>query len=211
MSDVAVINQPLRKHESKSGKVRYSISMKSEALVIGLDAATLGDQVSKAMAAELRARVEGITAEAAPATIKARESAARAVAKGEPWAVKRYSGGKIGAMPPNQSRRAFNDSGRFAKSIVAQAAPGKWRINVASNRLDPSTGSVDRIWARLTQLVPAFVDLSLLMDAPAVEQGVRRGLEAMITKARESEDRLSEQRAKNMLALIAQIVIKAAA
>ena len=231
--DIAIINQPLRKHESKSGKVRFSISMKSEALVIGLDAKTLGDEVAKTMAAELRRQVEGITAEAAPATIKARESAARAFAGGGltraemaktdhgkreiaagrtlngDWAQERYSGGKLGPMPPNQSRRAFNDSGRFARGIAVQAAPGKWRINVPANRLDPQTGNVTRIWARLIELVPAFANVGLLMDSKDVREGVERGLGTMIAKAKESGDQLSVQRAKNMLALIARIVIAA--
>ena len=209
--DIAIINQPLRKHESKSGKVRFSISLKSEPIILSLNPKDLGTQMAEAMAKELRTRVESITVAASPATIKAREAAAKAYTAGKPWAVKRYAGGKTGPTPPNQSHRAFNDSGRFAKSIVAQAAPGKWRINVPANRLDPQTGNVTRIWARLIELVPAFGDTRLLLDSEEVRAGVRRGLDTLVASAPMTYDQISAARARNLLAFIAQIVAKAAA
>lgn len=211
MADLVVLNQPLRKHESKSGKVRFSISLKSEPIIFNLNPKDLGNQVAEAMAKELRTRVESISVSASPATIKARESAAKALAANKPWAVKRYSGGKTGLTPPNQSHRAFNDSGRFAKGIVAQAAPGKWRINVPANRLDPATGNVDRIWARLIELVPAFGDTRLLLDSEEVRAGVHRGLDTLVASAPMTYDQISAAKARNLLLFIAQIAAKAAA
>lgn len=232
--DIVIINQPLRRRESKAGKVRFTIDMQSEPLIFKLDAKSLGDETANAMAGELRAQVSGITAEAAPATIKARESAARVLSGGadvdisktthgkrevslgrkhltKNWAMERYSGGKLGLMLPNQTRRAFNDSGRFIKGIVAQAQPKKWVVNVPANRLDPTTGNVDRIWKRLTELVPAFGDVRLLMESAEVRGAIKRGLDSLVVKNAMTRDEISIARARNLLLLVARIVLAAAA
>ena len=209
--DIIIVNQPLRRRESTTGRVRYTIEMRSQPLVFNLDPRQMGKPPADAMAAELRARVQDITADAAPATLKAREVAAHAYAAGKPWARRRYSGGKLGAMPPNQSRRAFNDSGRFVKGIVVGAARDKWIVNVPANRLDPTAGNVDRIWARLISLVPAFADVKLLFDSAAVREGVRLGLDAAIAKAPMTTDEISLARAKALLAIVARVLLEAAA
>lgn len=167
--DVVVINQPgLEQRTSKTGRVRYVIRVKSEPIAFNLNAKELGAPVAEALAHYFREKVKGISAQAAPATIKARERFADAAAKGKAWATKRYSGGKIGAMAANTSSALFNDSGRLAQSIQAVASGETgWRINVAGNRLDPRTANnggaaaVERIWARLVQLVPAFADVGI--------------------------------------------------
>lgn len=211
MSDVIVVNQPLRRRESKTGKVRYTIDVKSEPLIFNLDPRQLEQPVATAMANSLRERVQNIGVSAAPATLHYRKEAGYAFRAGAPWALKRYSGGKLGVMPPNQTSRAFNDSGRFAKSITAMAKAGKWVINVAANRLDPATGNVDRIWSRLVQLVPAFADQRELLQDPAVAQVMLRAVNALPIVAPMTHDEISAAKVKNLIAFAAQVLLKAVA
>lgn len=213
--DLIVIHPTLKRKVSSGGTVKFAMEVRSEALVINLDTKAMGDVVSQAIATELRERVEGITQDAAPATIKARESERKAYAAGKPWAVKRFSGGKMGATPPTTSTKAFNNSGRFAKSIVAGAAKGGvWIVNWAANRIDPSTGNAERIWNRLVSLVPAFADVSILYSSPKIIDAIGAGLDSMIAKAAASGDQISAARAKAIAAearakAIAQVLARA--
>lgn len=170
MSNVLTINRGLETRVSKSGKVKRTIRIDAEPMHINVDPKALGAPVAESIANHYRERVRGITAMASEATVRAREVAARAFPAGKSWAVKRYAGGRLGALPPNQTNRAFNDSGRFANGIVASASSDNaWRVNVAANRLDESTANggaagVDRIWNRLVELIPEFADIGLLFE-----------------------------------------------
>lgn len=165
---VIVINRGLETRRSSTGRVRRSIRIEAEPMAVNVDPKTLGQPVANAIANHYREKIRGISERASAATIKARKVAAKAFANGKAWAIKRYGGGRIGSLPPNQTDRLFNDSGRFANSIVANASSdGAWRVNVAANRLDDQTvgsASVDRIWNRLVQLIPEFGNVALLFD-----------------------------------------------
>jgi hypothetical protein len=176
----------LKERTSKSGKLRYSIKVTSEPLAFDLDERKLAAPVAAAIAHHLREKIKGITAQASPATIKAREVAARAFAQGKSWALKRYAGGRTGPMAPNQSSALFNDSGRFAETIVAGATKdGSYRINVAANRLSgPDAG---RIFERLKQLVPEFAQPSLLLANDFVRRALNEATKGMVTKGRMSQ------------------------
>lgn len=210
MADPIVIQfgPGLRRRVSSSGREKFTVDVIGEPLIFSLNDKALEQAVATQIAATLRAKVEGITEQAAPATIKARESAAKAFTAGKSWAKKKYSGGKIGPMPPNQTSRAFNDSGRFAKSIVAGAAKGKWIVNVAANRLDAATGNITRIWQRLVQLVPEFADHRRLFQTPDVQRGVEAALGTFVAKAPATRDELSAARARAIVNQIALAVLK---
>jgi hypothetical protein len=182
--DIIVINEGYETRTSKTGKKRVVIVVKAEPLVHNFDVKELGRGVAEAIAAHFRERIKAIAATAKPATIRAREIAAKAFAGGKPWAVRRYSGGKIGAMPPNQSDRLFNDSGRMAESIVASASSDNvWRVNVAANRLDErTTKSVARIFERLAELVPEIRNPAALLESPAVASAIEVGMREAIVK-----------------------------
>jgi hypothetical protein len=175
---VFVINRGLEQRTSKTGRRRSVIRIDAEPMLVNMDPKSLGKPIAEAIANHLRERIRGITAQAAPATIAYRKRAAKALADGKAWAVKRYGGGRIGSLPPNQSDRLFNDSERMANSIVANASnDNSWRVNVAGNRLDESTAGasgVERIWTRLVQLVPEFGNIALLFEGNAI---ARRTLE----------------------------------
>ena len=207
--DVVVLNQPwnnLTRRESSTGRVRYTIEVKSEPLIHSFDPKTMGGVVAVAIADELRRQVKGISQVASAATLRARKVAAKAFSEGKSWATRAYSGGKIGAMPPNQSDRSWNDSGRFAAGIVAQAKDDEWKINIPGNRLDPTQlkggdAGVQRVWRQLVELVPAFANTALLFQTEGVRKAVDQSLEGMIVKARETRDQLLEARAKQALAI----------
>ncbi len=109
------------------------------------------------------------------------------------WVERRYAGGKMGPMAPDQSDRLFNDSGRMAASIASTAKDGGFTVNVAANRLSADTGAMTKIIARLVELVPEFGNAALLMDDLTVRRAVQQSIEAMVQKA---GDRNAELRAK---------------
>jgi hypothetical protein len=126
--------------------------------------------------------------------------------------MKRYSGGKLGAMPPNQTDRLFNDSGRLVRSIVAQAAEGaQWIVNVAGNRFSVDTldtggdGSpqqaLSRIMAQLARYVPMIANPALLMSAAPVRAAVEATMQQMIHKSEARISELKMQRAKAIASL----------
>lgn len=192
--DVVVIAPGLEQRTSKTGKQRYTVKVSAEPVYVNLSPRDLGKDIAVAIANHLRERVRGISAIAAPATIKARKVAAKAYALGKPWAVKRYSGGKTGAKQPDQSDRKFNDSGRFGDSITANAGENSWRVNVAANRL--SGPDVTKIWTRLLELVPEFGNLVGMMEQSDI-------LKAKVNTAAKMVRKGQMQSAKGALDLLA--------
>lgn len=195
LDDVIVLNEGLEMRTSKSGKMRCSVKVTAEPLIVNFDAKRLGRGPALAIAEHFRQRISDIAAIAAPATIKARKVAAKALELGKSWAVKRYAGGRTGAMTPNASDRLFNDSGRMAKTITATASEDAWRVNVAANRLSPDTAdhggiaAVEAIFAKLVDLVPEIGDASLLLDVLSVRRAIKASTDSLVKKieARSSE------------------------
>ena len=211
MSDpVLILNRGLEERKTRSGKSRFAIRIDSEPIIINNDPKSLGKPVAEAIAHHFRERIRGITEIASAATLKARTVAAKAYAEGKQWAIKRYSGGRIGALAPNQSDRAFNDSGRFANSIVANASSdGAWRINVAASRLNPETagsGGVQRIWNRLVELVPEFGDPALLLSGNAI---LKRVIESIVKEQHIKKGKMSTG-APSQLQVFARTFLRAA-
>lgn len=207
--DVITINQSLRSRQNKSGKQRYTINVQSEPLLHNLDASTLGKGVAEAIAETFRAKIRAIVAPAPASTLRARDSARAAFVRGAKWATKRYSGGRMGTRIPYQTDRAFNDSGRFAESIVARENKTEkaWTINVAANRLDDATsGGAVRIWRKLVTLVPAFGDPRLLRDEPRVVEAIEGTIDTMIQKVTDRTAELRRQRNMAGLQLLKSVV-----
>jgi hypothetical protein len=117
--------------------------------------------------------------------------------------MRRNAGGRIGAMEPNQTDRIGNSSGRFAKSITANAGKKDpvWRINVAANRLNPQivgTVGVQRIWQKLTEHVPELRDPRLLLRNDVVRASIRRAQNEAIKKARKTTEKVGTQVAQGL-------------
>lgn len=200
--DILVIGDygALQRRTTKTGKSRYTVEMSSTPLVINTDAKTLGRPVAMAIANHLRMRIETISAAASPATVRARKNASKALSDGTEWARQRYSGGRIGMLPPNQSDRLFNDSGRFARGIAVGANGDGWIINAAANRLkaafldgkNPEAALVT-IFQKLRQLVPEFGNAGLMRDALLVRKAIRDVQQKMIVKATDQSVELRKQ------------------
>ena len=182
--ELVVLNEGYEYRAKANGKSRVVIKVRSESLIFNLDPKQAGKPVAAAIVQVLREKVGGITQRAAEATLVYRQKALKAFVLGKPWAMKRYSGGKTGSMPPARSEEAFNDSGRFAKSITGSASSdGAWRINVAANRLSGDTsGGAQRIYDKLVSLVPEFAKPELLMESAVVKDAIGKAMQGMITK-----------------------------
>lgn len=179
----------------KSGAVksRYTIEVKSERLMFGLSPKALGKGPAQAILDLLQDRIANVSAIAAPNTLRARKTAARALALGKAWAVARYSGGRTGEMTPDASDRLFSDSGRLAKTMVARGNDEGWTINVAANRLSPDTldgrgarggeAALAEIWTRLQGEVPELASNDALADSIPVRAALQKATDDMIRKA----------------------------
>lgn len=179
----------LTKRTRKSGKERYRLEVRSEPILANFDSMVLGAGPAQAITEVLRTQIRGITEHASAGTIKLRQRAAEAFRRGEAWALKRYSGGKMGAMPPRpESPFLFNDSDRLAKGIIAtqNRTDMTYTIDVAANRLDEKTfdnvGKFTEMVAKLKRLVPAL-DPKHLASNRDVENAVRASIRDLITKA----------------------------
>lgn len=261
---VFVLNNGYSTRTSASGKQRTTIEVKAEPIVVNLDAQSLAKPVALAIAEVLRERIGAISQTASAATLRARESAARAYAgiqerrkqAGEAKAAKkaqqpqqprapkfgpkmppkfgpqkpqtasggvskRYTGGRLGAMAPNQSDRLFHDSGRLIKSIaVAMAKAGtdaaEFVINVASNRFDPTTlnpgdagssaAALDRVITMLRQHVPMLGDPKLMMDDLRVRRSVQDVVGSIHSKQSARISELKADRARAIIGLVRSVV-----
>ncbi len=159
--------------------VRFAVSIVGTPVIHNIDTKALGKGPALAIEQHLRASMLSIQAKASDSTLERRKNAVAAhrvddSKKFQDSLEARYSGGRLGTMPPNQSDRLFNDSGRFAKSIKAGFGNGnEWVINVAKNRLDPTTlnggeAALRSVYAKLVELIPEFGDPEKLMKVNSV-------------------------------------------
>ncbi len=179
-----------RMSASGKSKDRWSVTLDANPLSFDFDTKTIGRGVADTIAAHLRKRVSEIGAVASPSTQLKRKYAASALARGESWAVRRYSGGRTGATPPNQSPRLFNDSGRFARGItVGPTRDNNWVINVPANRLNAtqlgSENALSEIVNKLRQYVPEFGSAVDLVQVPVVKHAIHGVVGELRGKARE--------------------------
>lgn len=193
-----------RTRTSSSGKSsdRWSVTIDAKPITLDFDTKTLGAGIAQAISEHLQRRVSEIGAVASASTQLQRKYAETAFASGKSWATKRYSGGRIGAMTPNQSPRLFNDSGRFVRGIVARPTrDNNWVINVPANRLNAaqlgSENALVSIVNLLRRYVPEFGSASALLGVPEIQQAVRGAVQSIradrrLKKLREFTKELSK-------------------
>lgn len=174
---------------SAGTSVRYTVSIEADPLLHVFDAKRLGAGPAMAIAEHLQTRIGAIGVTASPSTLLKRKYARSAMERGARWATKRYSGGKIGTLQPDQSDKLFNDSSRLVKGLIAKPTrDNQWVINVAANRLDPSTfedgeAGLVRMVARLRELVPEFGDANALAGVPVVRQAIGESVDYIFVSA----------------------------
>lgn len=195
-----------RRTTSKGTKSRYTIQIRSEPLIHNFSALELGRGPAEAMKDEIIKQINKVTEVASKGTIAKREHAERILAgapigkngkvstKGASAAsvIKRYSGGRTGLTPPNQTKYLFRDSGRLANITImpnrAYSDDAVWEVNVPANRLDPTTfgdmAQYKAMVARLQQLVPALGgDTASLMESDKVDKALRESIELCLGQA----------------------------
>jgi hypothetical protein len=187
MSETVVLNDftTLSYKELRTRK-KFLVTIRAEPIIHTFDVMALGKGPAEAIAARLREDIRDIDAMVAPNTLRARETAARAFAAGKRWALKRYSGGKTGPMPPTESTKMFNDSGRLASTLIVSPrvkdGQSVYIINVAANRLDGRTldrggdAVVPELFRRLAELVPALSSPESMMSSHSVSGAIGAGI-----------------------------------
>lgn len=220
---------------SNGTKSRVTLSIKAEPILHDLSETNLGAGPAAAIQAAIIKQIQNITEVAKPATILRRQSARQLLATGvaadnkaaaktktaKTWiaqgfkgaigeghaTVARYTGGRLGELPPTGSVRLFNDSGRLAKSILVRqnTQEENWTINVAANRLDESTftpAAFMRMLQRLRAHVPVLANP---LDNEDVQKAIVQGIGDVAIKAIEKGENLQAEIAKRRLAAIQQI------
>jgi hypothetical protein len=176
----------VEQRERKSGKQHVTISFKSEPIAVHLDPVALGRPVAVAIRDAISEGIKRIGEAASESTLYKRALASSAFTRGAAWAQRKYSGGRIGPKAPNQTEKAFNDSGRLADGITVNPNPkeGGFTLNAPVNRLDPSgfssMAAFNRMVERLISLVPA---LRAPLDEPSVKEAIERTWVDMHVKA----------------------------
>lgn len=120
-----------------TSKARMTTTVTSEPLVFMLEEGAVAKRAAEMFAQRIREQTLAIAEPVKAATARARRTAERAFARGEAWAVQRYSGGRTGVTPPRPGEnRAFNHSGRLALGITANYSKQskEWFIRTAANR-----------------------------------------------------------------------------
>lgn len=207
-SDVEVINAwsdgdvtlAVRRGTLASGKQRkprYTFEIRSEPLLFDLNEMALGGKLAEVWAQRIKDNILGIAVRAAPATLAMRARAAEVLSGHKRKTVKknaqtaadhymqRYGGGRLGFMPPNQSDKLFNDSGRLAEGIAVRQnlTDASYTVNVPANRMNP-----DEFGLGFEEMVRRFVSLVPMLDPkkaigdPQIEAAIKESVDQMVTK-----------------------------
>jgi hypothetical protein len=142
-------------------------TVKSEPITFMLDEGAVAKRAAEMLAQRIREQTEQITETVSAGAQAARRTAEKAFFAGKGWALKRYSGGRMGLIPPRVGEnRLMNHSGRLAESIVAAFVKStkEWRINFAANRWNPKDwpdiGTMQRAFQKWVDRVPVMQDAS---------------------------------------------------
>lgn len=174
-----------KKKDGTIGATRYTSTIRADAITTRFDAKALGRAPAQAIAKHLRDRVANISTQASPATVKIRERDAKQLAgargsdqygpvKQSEYLRRRYAKGS-----PSDSRKLFNDSGRFAKGITVGAAIGnRWIVNVPANRWNPDllrggAEALQKMLSRLVELIPEFGSAAAMRDVLSVRRAIK--------------------------------------
>jgi len=198
-------------------KARYTMELKSEPLLFELDELNLGNKLAEAWRDRIRDNVIGIAVPASKATQAMRKKAKAAFSAGAGWAMKRYSGGRMASLEPDQSDKLFNDSGRLADGIHVRPnlTDSSYTVNFPANRFNPTLfgAGYEAMVARFVSLVP-MLDPKRALGDPAIEEAIKEGLGEMMSKAESNaESRIASSLAKlraARLKLVAQLARLAA-
>jgi hypothetical protein len=201
LNDWGAMTAEVRK-VGKRQKEKFTLTVKSQALQVNLDAKTLGQPVADAIARALADAISAVQVRVSDSTAEYRVAAARAFDEGRSWAMRRYPArgpaGLRGAArasaaafesrgpfrpDSDQQGRALFDSGHFARSIVARATKyGEWVVNVSTRRMDTELVR-QRVLQLLSDHVPMFAQPSLLGTDQRVADAVLESSQRAVSLA----------------------------
>lgn len=177
----------------KTGKStkRMTVQIRSEPIIHSFAPLELGKGPAEAIRDVIVDKIKNIEAVASPSTLKRREYARKRFEQGASWEMQRYAGGRIGALPPAQSVRLFNDSGRLANITIqpnrakSNADEGTWEVNVPANRFSETSwnGSYAQLIAMIERLqiyVPELGNPQALADNIEVRKAVAASIENVL-------------------------------
>ncbi|HET6613634.1 MAG TPA: hypothetical protein VFG83_16660 [Kofleriaceae bacterium] len=193
----------------RRGKSRFTIEIESKPLLHDFDDLALGQGPADAIRDVITHKLKTITAKVAPATRTFRDRAVAAYKAGEPWAVKRFSGGRTGETPPKAgAERMFNFSGRLANNVTAREnkRDNAWTINVPANRLNPANfegqGAFERMIDQLHRYVPELTEPRKLLSDPEVRKAIVDSIEQLIINERTKLDLKRKQLRRQIFGLL---------
>lgn len=179
----------------KTGKVgapRLSFEIKSEPIVHVFDDEALGLGPALALKEIIGDQIRAIKDRAADRTLENRKYSQNAFRLNamNPTDTKRYAGGQIGELEPNQTVNLFNDSGRLGGNLAVgknRTAAGErdWVVNVPGNRF---RGHTEHLAKQLFALVPALGNPRSLQGEPKLRAAVDASIDLIIAKAKDSSD-----------------------
>ncbi len=202
---------------SSGTKDRYTITIKAEPILNDFNGLRLGEKPAQAIRDLIVRQLKAVGTFAAPATREKRRRAKSALERGAAWAKRRYSGGRIGVMPPAQTDRDFNDSGRLAEITVRENLTEKsWTINFPANRLTPIVDGVrefaDQAWnefvQRLVQAVPALRGGDEILRDESVRRAIATSAAEAITVIKENAANRSRQATARLAGTIYRQLLK---
>lgn len=215
---------------------RVTLTIKAEPILHDLSETNLGAGPAQAIMDAIKKQIQAITEVAKPSTIARRQRAKRLLETGvaednkamaktktaKAWVaqgfkgligeghatVARYTGGRTGAMHPTGGIKLFNDSGRLANSIFVRqnTEEQNWTINVAANRLDPSTFGSQGAFMRMIERLHAHVPvLANPLKNEDVAKAIVQGIGDVAIKTLEKGDQIAFEIAKRRAAMIQQV------
>lgn len=126
------------KQRTRSTKQYVTIDVKSESLGVVVSEQAFAQVLADAFIKDLKDIIRNGSSWASLTTQRFRKRAREAFEQGADWAMDRYAGGRLGSMPPNQTKRDLLDSGRLVEGLVATATKDASTVivNAPANRLN---------------------------------------------------------------------------
>ena len=157
-----------RAAKTKAGKPKnFAVEIESDRMYVSLDAREANKTFGAQLQAILAKQIESVKEDVSASTLRRRERDYNMERRGNATRRhrKRFAGGRIGAVPPNDPgsgarwRKKFNQSGRMRFTTVRprqrSSSVSTATINFPANRLDPrTTDRVDGIIADAKRLIP---------------------------------------------------------
>ena len=219
--ETIILHGPFRqriRHGKTTSKARITLEVKTKPLYHHFDEFSLGKGPATVLRDILSKAITDYSGTVAPATVVAREKAARAYDRGRSWAVKRYAGKRrkdgemdkrsMGDTPPKMSRLRDkrNFSGRLAQGLFVREnkTEKSFTVNFPASRFSSDTFYFSELQQATEQLgrdIPVFGNPRLAFQEPAMQAAVRDSIHELIADATSRNRALKRRLRQEILAL----------